>query len=156
MTVDAATSTDTGSAWSGLQACGEARVGMVAPAQVITMSEERLGRVRAAMSAVVGDIDVPLGIADVCPDPLVFAVAAGLPRPTGFDRSIDGGSTWRDEASLGAGSLYAVSQITEIGERRTNDGRRLVRVVYSTRFTDTRGASVGIAEGTGIHIGGDA
>jgi hypothetical protein len=156
MTIDSTTSVDTGSAWSGLSECGGARVGMVAPAQVITLSAERLGRLRAAMSAVVGDIDVPLGIADVCPDPLVFAVAAGLPRPTGFDRSIDGGSTWRDEAPLGAGPLYAVPQITEIAERRTGDGRRLVRVVYSTRFTDTHGAPVGVAEGTGIHIGGAA
>jgi len=156
MTVDSSTAVDTGSAWSGLQACGEARVGMVAPAQVISMSAERLDRLRAAMSAAVGDIDVPLGIADVCPDPLVFAVTAGLPRPAGFDRSIDGGSTWRNEAPLDAGPLYAVSQIAEIAERRTRDGRRLVRVVYSIRFTDAHGAPVGVAEGTGIHIGGGA
>lgn len=154
MAIDSTTSVEAGSAWSGLSECGEAQVGMVAPVQVLTMSADRLGRLRAAMSAVVGDVDISLCIADVCPDPLVFALAAGLPRPTGFDRSIDGGSTWLDAAPVGAGPLYAVSQVSGIAERRTSDGRRLVRVVYSTRFTDVHGALVGVADGTCIHIGG--
>ncbi len=86
----------------------------------------------------------------------LVAVAAGLPRPTGFDQLIDGGSTWRDDAPPGDGPLYAVSQITGIDERSTSDGRRLVRVVYSTRFTDTRGTSVGVADGVSLHIGSRA
>ncbi|RDH75054.1 hypothetical protein DVS77_28315 [Mycolicibacterium moriokaense] len=154
MTIESAISADAGLDWSVLSECGGVRAGTVAPAQVVTVAADRLDRMRTAMSAAVGDIEVSAGIADVCPDPLVFAVAAGLPRPTGFDRSIDGGSRWRDEAPLGAGPLYAVSQIADIAQRRTRDGRRLVRVVYSTRFTDAGGALVGIAEGTGIHIGG--
>lgn len=154
MTTNSIPSTDAGSAWSALSECGEARLGMVAPAQVVNVSAERLDRLDTAMSAAVGDIEVPAGVADLCPDPLVFAVAAGLPRPAGFEQAIDGGSAWRDEAPLGAGPVYAVSQIADIGERRTSDGRRLVRVVYWTRFTDTLGATVGVAEGTSVHIGG--
>lgn len=127
---------------------------MVAPAQVIMVSAQGLDRVRAAVSAAVGDVSVAAGIADICPDPLVFAVAAGLPRPSGFDRSIDGGSTWRDTAPLAPGPLYAVSQVSAIAERLTSDGRRLVRVVYTTQFTDAHGDRVGSADGTSVHIGG--
>jgi len=156
MTIDSANRVDAETAWSQLSECGEVRVGMVAPAQTVNVSREHIDRIRSAIAAVVGDVDVPLASADVCPDPLVFAMRAGLPRLAGFDQTIDGGSTWRDEAPLGIGLLYAVSEITEIAERRTAGGRQLVRVVYSTRLTDTRGELVGVAEGTSIHIGGAA
>ncbi|GFG49374.1 hypothetical protein CQY20_07120 [Mycolicibacterium agri] len=156
MTIDSVNRVDAATAWSQLSECGEVRVGMVAPAQTINVSREHVDRVHSAIAAVVGDVDVPLGIADVCPDPLVFAMRAGLPRLAGFDQTIDGGSTWRDEAPPSIGLLYAVSQITEIAERRTTGGRRLVRVVYTTRLTDTRGELVGVAQGTSIHIGGAA
>jgi hypothetical protein len=139
--------------WEALAGYGEVRVGAAARARRVAVSPETVGRLRAAMTAAADGAEVPVGIAEVCPDPLVFAVAAGLPRLDGFARSIDGGSTWHDETPFGEGPLYAVSQISEVAQRRTSDGRHLVRVVYLTRFTDLRGEVVGSAEGTSIHIG---
>jgi hypothetical protein len=108
---------------------------------------------QAAIRSALGDIEIPLGIADICPDPLVFALAAGLPRLANFAQSIDGGSTWCDRAPIGAGPFYAVSEVAQIAQRTTSDGRRLVRVNYQTRFTNTSGALVGTATGSSIHIG---
>jgi hypothetical protein len=137
--------------WVELDAVDDVHTGHVASPRRVTT--DGAGRVHAAMRSVLGDIEAPLGIADICPDPLVFALHAGLPRLTNFTQSIDGGSTWCDQAPIGDGPLYAVSEIARVAERRTSDGRRLVRVDYQTRFTNTRGVLVGTATGTSIHVG---
>jgi hypothetical protein len=149
-TTDQATA-PTQSEWVELDCVDDVRVGNVAsPRPVTTAGAERL---HAAMQSALGDIEVPLGIADICPDPLVFALQAGLPRLTNFAQSIDGGSTWCDRAPIGDGPLYAVSQIAQVAERTTSDGRRLVRVNYQTQFTDSSGVLVGTATGSSIHVG---
>jgi hypothetical protein len=139
--------------WKPLDGVGDVRVGEVASSRRVDLSGERIARLRAALRSVVDDVEPPISIADICPDPLVFAVQSGLPRPTAFDRSIDGGSTWRDTSPIGDGPLFAVSQVTDIAERPTRDGRQLVRVVYETRFTDPQGVLVGTAAGISIHTG---
>ncbi|HET7668676.1 MAG TPA: hypothetical protein VFK56_21965 [Mycobacterium sp.] len=137
--------------WVELDAVDDVRVGdVVSPRRITTDGADRL---HAAMRSALGDIEAPLDIADICPDPLVFALQAGLPRLTNFAQSIDGGSTWCDRAPIGDGPLYAVSEIARVAERTTSDGRRLVRVDYLTRFTNASGALVGTATGTSIHIG---
>lgn len=129
------------------------RLGEVAAPQRVLVSQERLDRMRAAIRSVLGDADVAVSIADICPDPLVFALASGLPRSTSFGRSIDGGSQWRDLAPIGEGTLFAVSTIAEVAQRTTADGRRLIRIAYWTQFTDERGVLVGTATGTSLHVG---
>ena len=137
--------------WVELEGVDDVRVGDVAtPRRVTTDGADRL---QAAMPAALGGIDVPLGIADICPDPLVFALQAGLPRLTNFAQAIDGGSTWCDREPIDDGPLYAVSEIAQVAERTTSDGRRLVRVNYQTRFTNPSGALVGAATGSSIHVG---
>jgi len=137
--------------WVELAHLEDVRVGEVAPPhRVTTIGADRL---QAAIRSALGDIEIPLGIADICPDPLVFALAAGLPRLTNFAQSIDGGSTWCDRAPIGEEPFYAVSEVAQIAQRTTSDGRRLVRVNYQTRFTNTSGALVGTATGSSIHIG---
>ena len=137
--------------WVELDGVDDVRAGAVASPRLV--STEGAARLQAAMRAALGDIEAPLGIADICPDPLVFALQAGLPRLTDFTQSIDGGSTWCDQASIGDGPLYAVSEIAQVAERTTSDGRRLVRVNYQTRFTSPSGVLVGTATGTSIHVG---
>lgn len=138
--------------WTAMATVGSVRVGAVGRTQKIETPAARTARMQAALSAVGGAV-AAAGIADVCPDPLVFAVASGLPRPTGYQRSIDGGSSWRDEAPMGDGPLYAVSRVADVAERFSGDGRQLVRVVYETTFTDAAGVRVGAAEGVSLHIG---
>jgi hypothetical protein len=137
--------------WAGLEGVDDVRVGDVASARRVTT--DGTDRLRAAMRSALGDIEISRGIADICPDPLVFALQAGLPRLTNFVRSIDGGSTWCDLAPIGDGPLYAVSEIAQVAERTTSDGRRLVRVDYQTRFNDSGGVLVGTATGSSIHVG---
>jgi hypothetical protein len=137
--------------WVELDCVDDVRVGDVASPRRITI--EGADRLRAAMQSALGDIEAPLGIADICPDPLVFALQAGLPRLTDFTQSIDGGSTWCDQAPIGDEPLYAVSEIAQIAARTTSDGRRLVRVDYRTRFTNPSGVLVGTATGSSIHVG---
>ncbi len=137
--------------WVELGGVDDVRVGDVASPRRVTTDEA--DRLHAAMRSALGDIEAPLGIADICPDPLVFALQAGLPRLANFAQSIDGGSTWCDQAPIGDGPLYAVSEIAQVAERTTRDGRRLVRVNYRTRFTNTSGVLVGTATGTSIHVG---
>ncbi len=154
MTVDATAPAHPGTDWSELTELGDVRVGTVARAQMITVSADRLGRIRAALaSAGLSDGEVAASITDICPDPLVFALTAGLPRLSGFHQSIDGGSTWRDEAAVGDGPLYAVSRISAMAQRQTSGGRHMVRVVYTTQFADVHGAVVGTADGVSMHIG---
>jgi hypothetical protein len=129
------------------------RLGEVAAPRRVLVTQERLDRMRAAIRSVLGDADVTVSIADICPDPLVFALESGLPRLTSFGRSIDGGSQWHDLAPITDGPLYAVSTIAEIAQRTTADGRRLIRIAYCTRFTDERGVLVGTAGGTSMHVG---
>jgi hypothetical protein len=137
--------------WLEMDGVDDVRVGDVAsPRRITTDGADRL---QMAMQSAVGDIEVALGIADICPDPLVFALHAGLPRLTNFAQSIDGGSTWCDLAPIGDGPLYAVSEIARVAERTTSDGRRLVSVNYQTRFTNPGGVLVGTATGTSIHVG---
>ena len=69
------------------------------------------------------------------------------------ERYLHIGSTWCDQVPIGEGPLYAVSEIAQVAERTTSDGRRLVRVNYQTRFTNTSGVLVGTATGTSIHVG---
>lgn len=137
--------------WVELDCVDDVRVGDVASPRQITI--EGAGRLRAAMQSALGDIEVPMGIADVCPDPLVFALQAGLPRLTNFAQTIDGGSAWCDREPIGCEPLYAVSEIAQIAARTTSDGRRLVRVDYRTRFTNPSGVLVGTATGSSIHVG---
>jgi hypothetical protein len=132
----------------------DVRVGDIAPPRRVAASGDRLGRLHSALRSVLGESDVPVGIADVCPDPLVFALESGLARATSLEVSIDGGSQWRDLRPIDGGELFAVSAVDEIAERPTADGRRLVRVVYETRFTDRHGVLVGTASGTSLHVGG--
>ena len=128
------------------------RLGEVAAPQRVLVSQERLDRMRAAIRSVLGDIEVAMGIADICPDPLVFALQAGLPRLDAFRPTIDGGShgaTWNRSAR---GPLYAVSEIAQIARERPRR-QAPVRVDYRTRFTDRGGVLVGTATGSSIHVG---
>jgi hypothetical protein len=140
--------------WAALpEGIDNVRLGEVAAPRRVLVSRERLDGMRAAIRSVLGDADVAASIADVCPDPLVFAVESGLPRLTSFGRSIDGGSQWRDLAPIEEGSLFAVSTIAEVAQRTTADGRRLIRIAYWTQFTNERGVLVGTATGTSLHVG---
>ncbi len=140
--------------WTSLpEGIDNVRAGEVAAPRRLLVSKERLARVRAAIRSVLGDTDVPASIADICPDPLVFAVESGLPRLMSFGRSIDGVSQWCDLAQIDAGPLFAVSAIAEVAERTTADRRRLIRIAYLTQFTSERGVLVGTATGTSLHVG---
>jgi hypothetical protein len=141
-------------AWAQLpDGIDDVRPGEVAAPRRVSLMGERLGRVAAAIRSVLGETDAPVSIADICPDPLVFALESGLPRLTSFGRSIDGGSQWRDLAQMDAGPLFAVSAIAEVAARSTADRRRLIRVAYLTQFTSERGVLVGTATGTSLHVG---
>jgi hypothetical protein len=154
MTAQPAVHEDAVQEWAPLpEGIDDVRLGEVAAPRRVLVSQERLDRMRAAIRSVLGDADVAVSIADICPDPLVFALESGLPRSTSFGRSIDGGSQWRDLAPIAEGSLYAVSSIAEIAQRTTADGRRLIRIAYSTRFTNECGVLVGTASGTSLHVG---
>lgn len=137
--------------WTPQDRIGDIRVGTVAAPRLVEIASA--DRVAAAVTYAIGAPADERGIAEVCPDPLVFALEAGLPRPADFERSIDGGSSWCDTAEWGTGPLFAVSQITDISSRTAGDGRDMVRVIYTTTFTDPGGAVIGTAEGTSIHIG---
>ncbi|MBS1693489.1 MAG: hypothetical protein JST91_14840 [Actinobacteria bacterium] len=139
--------------WTALAGAAGVHVGQVAPPRRVAVSAERVELLRSALRAALGDTDAPLSLADICPDPLVFALESGLPRPLTLGRMIDGGSTWTDLRPVGDDQLFAVSAVAEIVERTTRDGRRLVRIVYRTEFTDSRGVAVGTAAGTSLHVG---
>ena len=135
--------------------------GLVAGEDIVVSTVEldpvRVALFRHSVNAAVGQVaPVAAGIADLCPDPLVFALEAGLRRPQILDRAIDGGSEWIDMAPVPAGPLCAVSRVSAIEERTTSAGRRAVRVVYETTATSARGAVVGIARGISMHVEGRA
>lgn len=153
MRVQAETPQQATTEWAALlEGTDDVHPGEVAAPRQVSVSMELLERVRAAVGSVLGDAEVRSSIADVCPDPLVFALESGLPRLMSLERSIDGGSQWTDLAPMGDGPLFAVSAITEVAERMTAD-KHLIRVVYRTQFTNQCGALVGTATGTSLHVG---
>jgi hypothetical protein len=95
-------------------------------------------------------------VADFCPDPLVFAVNSGLPRLRVLDKQIDGGSSFETVQRLTDGQITLVPRISEIWERRTSDGRRMIKTVYETTVYTTRGYLVGIARGISLDISNGA
>jgi len=151
----------TGWAWSGELA---ALVGSVGTVTTVALSAAQITRLRAAVARVAGleraaghDRPVRATLADYCPDPLVFALESGLPRPQILDRVIDGGSAWEQRLDPGIGTLTAVPRITEIVERVTSAGRRLIRTCYETELRTSRGALVGWARGFSLDLeDGDA
>jgi hypothetical protein len=145
----------TATAWTALpKGIDDVRPAEVAAPRRMMVSREQIDGVRAAIGWVLDEIQAPVSIADICPDPLVFALENGLPRLTTGGRFIDGGSQWRDLAPIEPGPLFAVSAIAEVEQRRQADGRRLIRVTYLTHFTDEHGVLVGTATGISLHVGG--
>lgn len=95
-------------------------------------------------------------VADLCPDPLVFAVNSGLPRLRVLDKQIDGGSSFHTAQRLIEGEITLVPQISGIWERRTSDGRRMIKTIYKTTVYTTRGYLVGSARGISLDISNGA
>lgn len=91
-------------------------------------------------------------VVDLCPDPLVFAVNSGLPRLRVLDKQIDGGSSFHTAQRLTEGEITLVPRISEIWERRTSDGRRMIKTVYETTVYTARGYLVGSARGISLDI----
>ena len=143
----------TTSDWSGVVDPSLQRlIGRVGDVQTVTLTPER----RDALRRAVGDPgDRGASLADFCPDPLVLALASGLPRPALLGRLIDGGSDWEDLAEVTPGDLVAVSRIAGIEQRVTSSGRRMIRTCYETEFRDERGAVVGRARGYSLDFEGD-
>lgn len=95
-------------------------------------------------------------VADVCPDPLVFAVNSGLPRLRVLDKQIDGGTSFHTAQRMTEGEVTLVPQIAEIWERRASDGRRMIKTVYETTLYTARGYLVGTAKGVSLDISNGA
>jgi hypothetical protein len=145
----------TSATWTTLEVIDDVRRGTIAPMRRLVVSAERLDRIATALQRCVGPFHGAVSVADICPDPLVFALESGLPRLMTFGRSIDGGSEWHDCAAIDGDSVFAVSSIADVAERVTADGRRLVRVTYVTQFSSPRGELIGTAAGTSLHVGSD-
>jgi len=92
----------------------------------------------------------PLDIFLICPDPLIFALSCGLPRSRTLDKQIDGGSEWEQFHDISSAPLTAISRIASIQERRTSDMRRMIRSIYEIDFRNSEGKLIGIARGTSL------
>lgn len=127
-------------------------LGMIGRVQSVQLKPSRLALLRSAVARVSGDpgAEATAGIVEVCPDPLVFAIASGLSRLRLLDSAIDGGSEWEQAGVVPTTPLTAVSRIAEIAERTTSAGRRLIRTCYETEFRDQRGQFIGIARGFSV------
>ncbi|WP_157509505.1 hypothetical protein [Glaciibacter superstes] len=131
-------------------------VGAVGNIRTVEQSGARLALLRNAVSRATDQSAsaAAVALADICPDPLVFALESGLPRLRLLDRVIDGGSDWELIAASIPSSLTAVSRISEIVGRTSSAGRRLIRTCYETEFRSTRGVLVGRARGFSLDVEG--
>lgn len=86
-----------------------------------------------------------------CPDPLVVAAEAQLPRPAVLDRRIDGGTEWEFLRPVRIGDeLSLIARIAEISQRATADGRTMIATVFEVHAWNHDGELVGIARGTSL------
>jgi hypothetical protein len=93
-----------------------------------------------------------LDVSDLCPDPLVFAVNQGLPRLRLFDEQIDGGSEFVTDEPATEGQVTLVPRISDIQERYSSNGRRMMKTVYETRVYTSAGYHVGVVRGISLDI----
>ncbi len=95
-------------------------------------------------------VQPPVDISFICPDPLIFALSCGLPRSRTLDKQIDGGSEWEQFHDIPSTPLTAISRIASIQERRTSDNRHMIRSIYEIEFRNSEGKLIGIARGTSL------
>ncbi len=95
-------------------------------------------------------VQPPVDISLICPDPLIFALSCGLPRSRTLDKQIDGGSEWEQFHDIPSTPLTAISRIASIQERRTSDNRHMIRSIYEIEFRNSEGKLIGIARGTSL------
>jgi hypothetical protein len=125
-------------------------IGLVGRVQTVELTQERRDALRRSLG---GELtDAATSLADFCPDPLVLALDSGLPRVRLLGRVVDGGSEWEQVADVTPGSMIAVSRISEIAQRTSSAGRRMIRTTYETEFRSVRGALTGIARGFSIDM----
>lgn len=144
--------------WQALEEHDGTSIGTVARPRRIEVDLHRAALLRDAVDLVIGPVadNMPqreLTLQDVCPDPLVHALSAGLPRPRALDRQIDGGSSWTQMLPIEVEELVSVSSVASIGERRTSRGARLVRTTYLTELLRPgTGQILGRCTGTSLDL----
>jgi N-terminal half of MaoC dehydratase len=87
-----------------------------------------------------------------CPDPLVIAAEARLPRPVVLDRTIDGGTEWEFVRPVRLGDqLTLIARIADISQRSTSDGRVMISTIFEVCAWNHHAELVGIARGTSLN-----
>lgn len=118
---------------------------------VVQPDPRRAKALRSAAAALLGrEVDAPHTYVELCPDPIAFAVEAGLPAPWALSDLEAVESTWHELAPVPEGPITSISRIASVAECVAADGARLVRVEYQTRFTSMTGDTVGLAVASGI------
>jgi hypothetical protein len=129
-------------------------IGTIGRVRTIEGSAERIALLRNAVSRITrrAESGRDADLAEICPDPLVFALESGLPRVRLLDRVIDGGSEWQLLGASVPTSLTVVSRITEIVERTSSTGRRMIRCCYENEFRSSRGELIGWTRGYSLDV----
>ncbi len=145
--------------WARLDEHGGVRTGELSRPRRVRATARQAELLHAAVELVLGPggdgaTARAITLQDVCPDPLVHALRAGLPRPAALDRQIDGGSSWSQLLELEEGEeLVSVSSVASIEERRTSRGARLVRTIFLTELVRPgTGERVGWCTGTSLDL----
>lgn len=119
-----------------------------------TASRERVRAFRAAIGMALDEPGVPLTF--FCPDPIIAAERIGLPRPSPYPHTIDGGTEWLPRRPLSEGETVRltgrVSGMTaKQGSERT--GAMLFTELEITA-RDQDGEIVGVARSTSVSYQG--
>ncbi|WP_299450113.1 hypothetical protein [uncultured Serinicoccus sp.] len=141
--------------WQALDEHDGVRAGELTRPRRLPVDVRRVELLQAAVDLVLGPAQGrSVTLQDVCPDPLVHALQAGLPRPKALDRQIDGGSSWTQLLGVEDGEqLVSVSSVASIEERRTSRGSRLVRTTFLTELMRPgTGERVGWCTGTSLDL----
>jgi|AntAceMinimDraft_1070359.scaffolds.fasta_scaffold01778_7 hypothetical protein len=142
--------------WSVVQDDAIARWrGALGATIILTLSPERLRLLNESIGSVSESPPTPNAawdMADVCPDPLVFAIGTGLPRLRILAAQIDGGSEWETFQSIGPGRVTLVSRISGIHGKVTSRGRRMMRTTYEVAGYLPNGHPVGVARGFSLDV----
>lgn len=125
-------------AWTQHATCDDVAVGAVVLAKID-------GDAGAPDAAAEGTDSEP-SLVTLCPDPLSYALAAGLPRPALLDKAFEGRSTWTERGAVVSGQVTAVCQFTEYATTVLGDGDGVARLVFTVAFYRRNGTPLGSAQ----------
>jgi len=140
-------------AWHSLDSAEAANLlASVGTVKYVSANTHKTSLAWSSISRPVHELQVqpPVDLFLICPDPLIFALSCGLPRSRTLDKQIDGGSEWEQFHDIPSTPLTAISRIASIQERRTSDMRHMIRSIYEIEFRNSEGKLIGIARGTSL------